>query len=500
MQSRRRSADVLLLYRKPTPAACAGLFSCLRSCRRGALRDAELGADDARQRLASARAEGHALAVELRASRERHRDEIRNLTEAHDARVKEAADRLLDVDDGICGACSVAPPPGEGGGGVEGGGGGLGLRGAKRGGGAVAAAAAAAPAATAAAAAAALTCSPVAAAIAKLAAQWRAFAWQETDANNTAAAGSGSGSGHRSKSSRRNNNSGTKRGDGGGGIGQGGGQRISISERQLLATTAFLQQTATRLDAECSRAGRRARAAEWELSGARRAQLDAAAALEEAREEVCRLSARTAATESALAAAAASAATHKHHPGAHAGHHVAVSSYPGPSSSNQAPGGGEWASNGHFGDGGGGGFEAWTGTGRGSYYTVAAVSLLEKRFAAAVEDLVALGAAAAAARAGEAAADARAEEAEARATNARADADVLAAELERHKAAAADEAAARAAEWRREIRAELGRWWQDDLVSQLTRGSAPVVFSFASGVGRGGPQETAGRGGSFLRR
>ncbi|CAM9788122.1 unnamed protein product [Scytosiphon promiscuus] len=82
-----------------------------------------------------------------------------------------------------------------------------------------------------------------------------------------------------------------------------------------------------------------------------------------------------------------------------------------------------------------------------------------------MEDLVTSGAARAAALAGEASANARAEAAEATAKGALAAADLLAAELERHKALASDEAAATAAEWRREIREELGRWWRDDLLA-----------------------------------
>eukprot|EP00903_Cladosiphon_okamuranus_P006177 g6074.t1 len=460
---------------------------------RSALRDAELGADDARQRLASARAEGHALAVELKASREKHREEVRRLLEAHDARVKEVADRFIVVD----GGASVPPLAGADGGLV------LGLRGARRGG-----PVAAATTAPTAAAAAALTSSPVAAAIAELAAQWRAFVWRETNVNEE---GGGGDNGHRRESSRRGGHRTSSssaaaatttgqrfqeetaldaRGNhtnrniykrGGGGAGGRGGQRTFISERQLLATTTFLQETAARLDSECSRAVRRARAAEWELSGARRARLDATAALEEAREEVCRLSARTAAAESALAAA-----TENQYLGAHAGGggHLSGSSCSVPDDSGATCGGQRnGASSCNFGGGGGG--EACRGAAPGSYYTVAAVSLLEKRFAAAVEDLVALGAAAAAARVGEAAANARAEEAEARATGARADADVLAAELERHKAAAADGVATQAEEWRREIRAELGRWWQDDVLPlhngvTLDWGSAGTADSTAA--------------------
>lgn len=316
--------------------------------------------------------------------------------------------------------------------------------------------------------------SPVSAAIAEISAQWRAFVSQEVDHNDdahrdrhrhsrrqrlstprsgeTRDAERGAGRRSRSRSRRR---------DGG---------AITVSERQLAATTAFLQEAATRLDIECNSAVRRARTLEWELAGARRGELDAKTALEEAREEVCRLSARTAVAEAAVTAAAQQPPAGSSYPAAPHADHLAGSS----TSYYAAPGGGGGGGSGiifgfdgntgsRFGTSGGDG-QALTDTGR-SHYTIAAVSLLEKRFAAAVEDLLASGAARAAALAGEATANARAEEAEATAKGAVASADLLAAELERHKTSASDEAAAAAAaEWRRKIREELGRWWRDDLV------------------------------------
>lgn len=407
---------------------------------RSALRDAELGADDARQRLACARAEGHALAVELQECREKRREEVIRLSQEHDASIKECADRLLVNED-----ASLPQSPRNG----------LALRGGKRG--------------AAATTAGGRTSSQVAAAIAELAAQWRAFVWHETEdashgyhskscrrcqRRSTAADVSGPAR-HRlgGKAAPASGSSFTRSCD------RAEGQQIFISERQLLATTTFLQDTATRIDTECSRAVRRARATEWELARARRGQLDATTALEEAREEVCRLSARTAAAEAAVTAALPTTSKPSSIvTAAPYADHLATSSYPVPESSRRGDGG--VAS---FADSRGCSGEAWRGT-RTQNYTVAAVSLLEKRFAAAVEDLTALRATSAAALAGEAAANARAEEAQATVTMARAENDMLAAELERHKVSVSDAATAEVEEWRREIRVELGRWWQDDLV------------------------------------
>lgn len=344
--------------------------------------------------------------------------------------------------------------------------------------------------------AASLSSSPVAAAIAELAAQWRAFAWQEAEGADYV---------HHSKSSRRRQRASTTAADVSGTCRHHLGQRAApasgsssligshrgreegqrqtiISERQLLATTTFLQETATRIDAECSRAVRRARAMEWELARARRGQIDATTALEEAREEACRLSARAAAAEAAVTAALPATSSKPSYfvtAAPYAGHPAAPSSYSVPESSRGGGGGGGGGGAGRntnntklgvdsFTDSRGcsSGEEAWKGarTTTPHYYMVAAVSLLEKRFAAAVEDLTALRATSAAALAGESAADARAERAEAMAAVARADADVLAADLERHKVSVSERAAAEVTEWRREIRVELGRWWQDDLV------------------------------------
>ncbi|CAM9536480.1 unnamed protein product [Ectocarpus fasciculatus] len=451
----RKTAAALSSLRAESAARLRGAGEEASQLRR-ALRDAELGGDDACQRLASSRAECHALAVELRENRQQHREEVLRLSEAHDARIKECADRLS-----LDGASPLPQPPL----------GGHGTRGRRRGATATVAASVAS--------------SPVAAAIAELAAQWRAFVSNgmgddyENDGNNK----------NRRRRRQRTSASADVPGPSGGGYrpgnktavpsgGGGGSKGTVISERQFTATATFLQETAVRLDTECSRAVRRARALEWELAGARRGQLDAATALEEAREEVCRLSARAAVAEASVTAAVLPAGKPSY-----AGH-LAESS-----SSSAMPRSGGSGGVRFGGDGAGEGTSA--GTGRWSYYTVAAVSLLEKRFAAAVEDLVAAEAAGAAAVAGEAAANARADAAEAAARESLTRADLLASDLERHKVSATDGAAAdgAAAEWRREIRAELGRWWKDDLLALhsgvvLDWGSAGAADAAAAALTR----------------
>lgn len=355
-----------------------------------------MGVDDIQRRLQAVGAEAQALVVELQMCRERHRDEILRLSDNHDAKLKEYADRL-SVD---------APLPLPRGRLLAGGGGGTGLTSTT-------------------------VISPVASAIAELVGQWRTLFAQE-------------------KSKRRQRRASTAA------VAQGrrledksGGRREDedTSEQQLHAA-AFLQQTATRLDDECSRAVRHSRVLEWELRGARQGALDAKMAFEELRVEAARLSARAAAAEAAVAAGSFMTTPPAGNSSLSCVNPAATSVLGG---------------NGHdrFGLSASG---ADVGKVRTGSYTVAAVSLLEKRFAAAVEDLVASETAKAVAEAGEAAATARAEEAEAEAMGARATADVLGAELERHKASALDGVAAEAAEWRREIRSELGRWWQDELV------------------------------------
>lgn len=280
--------------------------------------------------------------------------------------------------------------------------------------------------------------SPVVSAIADLAAQWCTWVATEDEKRR-----------HRQKSTaaaqaRRRPEDKTD-----GGLGDGG------SYKQQQFVTAFLRETATRLDTECSRAVRHARALEWELRGARQEALDAKIRLEEVRTEAARLSARTAAAEAAVAAAsfdiAPPAKTYSTLPA-----NPTASSLP--DSSVGVRFGFSVTGNG----GGGGGGEMCQGM-----YTVAAVSLLEKRLTAALEDLVSSRAAKSAAEAGESAAADRAEAAEAEATGARAAADVLSDELERHKSSVSSRMVEEAAEWRREIRNELGRWWQDDLVSGM---------------------------------
>lgn len=353
----------------------------------------ELNADDGRRRLEAARAEGLALAVELQKSRERHRDEILRLVGEHDGRLKECANRL-------CADTAISQPRSRN----------LGQ------GGTVTAAAALAP--------------PVVSAINELTEQLRACVEHEDRKQYHRRSPARDGRHLKGKADSRRD---------------GRGDRINF--RQKLLVTNFLRDTATRLDAECSRAVRHARALEWELRGVRQEAADAAAALEEVRAECARLSVRAAVAEAAVVAAScdipATGSSSAGYP------NPVASSIPESSSgglkfvvSGVAAGGGE----------------------RGGC-TIAAVSLLEKRFSAAVEDLVAAAAARSAAEAGESAATARAEAAEGEATSARATVDVLRADLERHKASVADKMTTEGSEWRREIRAELGRWWHDDLVS-----------------------------------
>lgn len=370
---------------------------------RSALRDAELGADDVQQRLSSARAEGNALAAELQTSRERHRDDVARLSKEHDTRIKECADRLFV---GASPSQLYGPVFEEEGGAVR-----------KT-----------------------ILVSPVVSAISELAAQWRTWVATEDEKHRYRRRSTAVAQARRCPENKPDS-----------GLGDGGG---SYEQHQLV--TAFLRETATRLDAECSRAVRHARALEWELRGARQEALDAKITLEEVRTEAARLSARTAAAEAAVAAASFDITP----PGRS---YSTLPADPAASSLPDSSGGVRFGFS-ITGSGGGGG-------GRGEVcrgmYTVAVVSLLEKRLAAALQDLVSSRAAKSAAEAGESAATARAEAAEAEATAARAAADVLSDELERHKSSVSSRMVEEAAGWRREIRSELGRWWQDDLVSGM---------------------------------
>lgn len=377
--------------------------------------------------------------AELQGARERHRDEIRQQSEGHDTRLREFADRASFTDTP---SLSLLPRSSA-------------LGRDARDVGDVGGRTSAVTAAAAAASAAATTLTPVALAVVGLAEKWHTYAGRNNRGTrrsrsaSTAAAAPTRGLAEPSSGAQRDN-------DGG-----GGGGRVK-SEGQLLVGS-FLRETVVRLDAECARAVRHARVLEWELRGARQEAADAAAALEEARVDGARWSARTAVAEAALTAASHSVAAG----GANR------QTYADPTASVVPPGSAGDDFNFNFGvnansvpggrtDGGG---STRSDAVRQGTCTAASVSLLEKRLAAAMEDLVATGAARAAAEAGETLAAARAGAAEAEAMAARVAADMLGAELERHKASVSGAMATEAADWRREIRSELGRWWNDGLVS-----------------------------------
>lgn len=350
------------------------------------------------------------LLGELQKTREHHRDEIRRLSDSHDTRLRECTDRVL-ADTSPLPRPALRREPGDVG--------------------------------RSAVATAATTLTPVALAVVSLADKWRAYAGQHCGTRRgKSALAAAACSQHRSEAESFT-----------GGQRNGGDKGGIKSKGQLLVET-FLRETVVRLDAECARAVRHARVLEWELHGARQEAVDVTAALEEARVEGARWSARVAVAEAALIAASQPAG------GAHR-------TYADPTASAVAVAGGT-AGDFNFGasvPGGRGGTRS--GAAPQGSCTAASVSLLEKRLAAAMGDLVVTGAARAAAEAGEAAATARAEEAQGEAMAARATADMLGAELERHKASVSGAMVAEATEWRREIRSELGRWWNDDLVSFL---------------------------------
>lgn len=369
---------------------------------RRALRDAELGAVNAQQRLQLALDEGHALETELQKGRERHRDELTRLSDEHIARLNELANRL-------CGFESTSRSHG---GTVEG-----------------------EPGPS---SASMLTASsPMAGAIAHLTEQWRSYvANQEKPSSRRPSS--------RSKSRKTDSDHADIRNRG---------------ERQR-GVAAFLQETMVNLSNECSRAVRRARALEWELRGARQDARDQKTALDEARVERARLLARMTAAEAAVVASshvvtmASSAGT------------VPVADVDNSfCRANSSSGGAVFAvASSDRGCAAGSREGGLGGHGPGSC-TVAAFSLLEKRLQAAVEDLVTAEAARAAAEVGETAATERAAVTEVGAAGTRAAVDVLKAELERHKTMATEKVRADALEWRREIRVDIGRWWHDDLVS-----------------------------------
>lgn len=374
--------------------------------RRNALRDAELRADDARLRLESARTDRASLAAELQKSRERHREEILRLSDEHCIRLKESAERFF-TDAALQHPRDQAFEK---------------LGGKGKGGKVIGTTSLAVE-------------SPVVAAINELAQVWRGCVKRGDIERRQKRA-----NGRSSRDSRT---------DDAGSIPAHRGNEVSHERHELAA--GFLVETAVRLEAECCGAIRHARALEWELRAARRQAVDANVALEEANVEGVRLSARAAAAEAALIST-----LHANPPA------INLTGSLGDSNNlrsefqsyKRGVGGFNLTVDGGVGENGSGS----------SRSTVAAVWLLEKRHAAAIEDLISSRVARRAAEVGEAVATARAHAAEAEAKSARAAADVMSGELERHKSEVEDRIIAKASDWRREIRDELRRWWRDDLV------------------------------------
>lgn len=338
-----------------------------------------------------ARVEGLALEAELHKAREQHRDEITRLSEGHATRLKEFSDRLC-VDGAVPRAVGLISEEAE--------------------------------------TAAKAMATPVACAIAQLVEEWRSYIAEDHEKCE------GGRNSYATKAQRRRC--------------LDTSNPTSSGHEQVVAE--FLRETATRLDAKCCRAVRRARVLEWELCGVRQKATDASVALEEARVERARLSARAAAAEATVVACFSPVGT------------VCVTDMASSSYMAGCNSGGDGFSRGIL-PGGFCGARATADAGRRGSCTAAAFSLLEKRLAAALEDLVAAGAARAAAEAGEATATARAEAAEVDATGKRMEADKIEADLERDKALALEGLRTEALEWRRQIRVDLGRWWQDELVS-----------------------------------
>lgn len=373
---------------------------------RSALRDAELRADDARLRLESARTDGASLAAELQKSRERHREEVLRLSDEHCTRLKESVERFCTDavlqhphDQALEKNCGK----GKGKGGHV-----IGMK------------------------------TPVVAAIHELAQLWRGRV-KRRDIERHQKPGN-----HRS---RRDSST-----DGAGGTSASRGNEVSPERHEIAAE--FLVETAVRLEAECCGAIRHARALEWNLRLARRQVVDANVALEEAKVEGVRLSARAAAAEAALIPA-----LHANSPAINLTSSLGDSNNLRSELQSYKRGVAGFNLSVDGGVGGNGSISS----------TVAAVWLLEKRHAAAIEDLVSSRVARRAAEVGEAVATARAHAAEAEAKSARAAADVMSGELERHKTELEDRTIAEASDWRREIREELRRWWRDDLVGTRSR-------------------------------
>lgn len=350
-------------------------------------------------RLESARTDGASLAAELQKSRERHREEILRLSDEHCTRLKESAERF-------CTDAALQHPRDQA----------LEKKGGKGKGGQVVG-----------------TETPVVAAINELAQLWRGRV-KRRDTERRQKRGN-------CRSSRDSST------DGAGGTPASRGNEVSPERHELAAE--FLVETAVRLEAECCGAIRHARALEWELRLARRQAADANMALEEAKVESARSSARAAAAEAALIPA-----LHVNPPAINLtgslsdsnNLHSELQSY------KQGVAGFNLA------------VDEGVGKNGNISSTVAAVWLLEKRHAAAIEDLVSSRVARRAAEVGEAVATARAHAAEAEAKSARAAADVMSRELERHKTELEDRVIGEVSDWRREIRDELRRWWRDDLV------------------------------------
>ncbi|CAN0456645.1 unnamed protein product, partial [Discosporangium mesarthrocarpum] len=225
------------------------------------------------------------------------------------------------------------------------------------------------------------------------------------------------------------------------GSGQAHGRHIGTARSRSLAA-AYLRDTVCQLDSESFAAERRALALEWELRTAREEAIDATAAMEQARSEAARLSARLAVAEAAA---------------------LAQHSAPSPSfpANTTGPPRVEEPSM-------GGGCFATTTTSNWSM-TEAAVSLLEKRLAAALEDLVvAEGARAAAVRDAQEQRS-RAKRAEGEVVTAQSFANTLQLEVARQKVEAAERVKEEALTWRRELRAEVEQWWGGEL-TPLRRG------------------------------
>ncbi|CAM9228114.1 unnamed protein product [Choristocarpus tenellus] len=422
---------------------------------RRALADAEMRAVDSEQRLEQMRAD--VMALERRLGEERERCQLRGkaLGEEHISRLKECADRLYGCEPGnsVGGSVGTVPVPGRGDYGGDRGGTGAG---------------------------------PAAKQLAGLLAGW----WNACHPQRRKRGGVPAGLALNVQNvteveaggdiPERDLGSISKRGVQGGrsgrGVDQDQGQISNHARvrREFRALEVYLQETVMRLDSEGLRAMQRSRALEWELRGVREDMLETTASLEEAQTETERLSARLAVAEAVALASS-------------------MTSVPASASSV-----------GLVTAGGGSAIPTPNGS---SSNSVAAVSLLEKRLAAAMEDLVAYAGALAASLVEAKEQRSRADQAEEEASIARKQADVLGTEMTRNKVKATEQLQEEAAEWRRNLRAELGRWWQSELVplhsgvamdwgnaaavdDVVTAGSARVV----TGVGEAARGDFAGMG------